>query len=96
MMVLTIYLLDETVTFIWLKQDDHNVHEVSKERYEKCDTTSLPTEPMSPNYEFKGTVKGTHYFICTVANGFHCKNRGVKASVIVVEHVHECPFHPYN
>ena len=51
---------------------------------------------MSPNYEFKGTVKGTHYFICTVGNGFHCEKRGVKASVIVVGHVHECPFHTYN
>ena len=50
---------------------------------------------MKPNHEFKGTEIGTYYFICTIGGGFHC-HIGVKASVIVVEHVHECPFHPYN
>ena len=65
--------------------------------------TELPSgekfsnEPFStPNYVHNFPEIGIYYFYCGISypGGSHCKDGGVKARVIVVETINECPLHP--
>ena len=106
-----IFVLDQNVTFSWIASgssdasDGHNVNYIGHGpknspagiKWENCNTTSVLTTPITPNYVHNMTETGWNYFFCGLPG--HCINGTVKAKVLVVEKLSDlkthCPMHSY-
>ena len=60
--------------------------------------SDIPSDPNTQNYVHNFTETGTYYFYCGISfpGESHCKDGGVKATIIVVEkdEMHKCFLHP--
>jgi len=93
----------------WYEGNTETIRAETKEAWDKCNFTmyAKPFYPsfqaIDPNYIFDTTnvETGIHYFACSLGynetipdNRFHC-NRGVKATVKVVDDIQDCDMHHF-